>query len=243
MKKLKNKHLKSLKIVGLILCLVLATALCVCFVFAIKNTPNREDIILYNGRYYSCYSRVFDGVPSEFVKVGELTTVENEMPTEEFQMKICSGFEVSGTVFANENNPDVLYINYNAKYIGRGEYHGTALFVTDRVMWDHYIYHQGQLYKKRRYSYYSGMYHYGFPDKCVEGEVLRYTGDDFLMPTAEGETNWGNCEQYDEEIRIIYDPEDSGKIYTYANNKKIRDNMGNVIDTIDAYYIWRLVRE
>lgn len=246
----KKRTPKCIIIIAFVFGLILLTSIMVVFALKISRLseydyPNQTEIILYKGQYYTFYFYTdYDTPPDGFNYIGDVTTIEQDLPVDELQMRINTGFDIKGSVFASDVNPDVLYISHLISP-NTNQDKGLAMFVSERVggYRNYYIRFSGKLYKKNFGYVHDPIRHYGYPEGCVEGDVLKFNGDIYMVPVNDGETNWEYTTVVDEDTKILYDPYDSSRIYTYRGKISQRNNMGNETGKIDTYDIWRLIKE
>jgi len=150
-------------------------------------------------------------LPEGYAAVGEISDITEEVPSKEFQLR--AGFEATGTVFSNDQTPEVVYVLMTTSWFD--DYY--IRFVSDDLHDNESLFYQGQEYRISNDIDICEMIE-ELPEKCVEIGMLQYIGSD-LVPTDDLETNCiGDSYSHYLDGREVYaDPDDHSTLYVYEH--------------------------
>ena len=150
-------------------------------------------------------------LPDGYDIVGEISGITEEVPFEELQLR--AGFEASGTVFANEQTPEVIYALMTTSWFE--DYY--IRFVSDDLHDNESISYQGRQY---RYNIDTDICENikELPEEWVLIGTLKYIVSD-VVPLNDLETNSisDGYSKYLDGREVYADPNDSGILYVYEH--------------------------
>lgn len=157
--------------------------------------------------YHQSGARTF--LPEGFTAIGEISGITEEVPSEELQFR--AAFEASGTVFTNEQIPEVIYIQITTPWC-TDDY---IRFVTDALHDNECISYHGNLYRINPDFDICELIK-ELPENCIQVGALKYIGDN-TIPVNDLETNCiADSYSYILDGREVYaDPNDDSLLYVF----------------------------
>lgn len=136
-------------------------------------------MVMVNGKFYHWTG--MSKLPDGYKAVGDISGISEEVPSKELQ--IMAGFEATGTVFTNEQTPEVVYVLMTTSWF-EDSY---VRFVSDDLHDNGCISYQRMQY---RFSYDVDICEKieELPEECALIGELKYIGSD-KIPSNDLETN------------------------------------------------------
>ena len=195
--------------------------------FYIDFPKGLRPMMMVNGKLYRCtgfhYPDVSIGstvsmfedcstiLPEGYIAIGEISGITEEVPSVELQLR--AGFEATGTVFTNEQTPEVIYVlmttdSYSDYYVR---------FASDDLHDNECISYQGRQYRINiRDDICEKIKE--LPEECVLIGELKYIGSD-TIPLNDLETN-RIADGYSKALNgreVFADPNDPSILYVYEH--------------------------
>ncbi len=151
-------------------------------------------------------------IPDGYYEIGKISSITEDVPSEEMQLR--AAFEASGTVFANTNTPEVVYVQMTTAWLDNAY----IRFVSDDLLDNECIFYGGQQYRYRPGSYDICPRITELPEGSRLLGTLTYIGTD-TIPDNDLETNRiSGSFGYPTDGKEVYsDPNDSNIIYVYEH--------------------------
>lgn len=195
--------------------------------FYIDFPKGLRPMMMVNGKLYRCtgfhypdvsigstVSTLEDGstiLPEGYIAIGEISGITEEVPSVELQLR--AGFEATGTVFTNEQTPEVIYVlmttdSYSNYYVR---------FASDDLHDNECMSYQGRHYRINiRDDICEKIKE--LPEECVLIGELKYIGSD-AIPLNDLETN-RIADGYSKALNgreVFADPNDPSILYVYEH--------------------------
>lgn len=195
--------------------------------FYIDFPKGLRPMMMVNGKLYRCtgfhYPDVSIGstvsmfedcstiLPEGYIAIGEISGITEEVPSVDLQLR--AGFEATGTVFTNEQTPEVIYVlmttdSYSDYYVR---------FASDDLHDNECISYQGRQYRINiRDDICEKIKE--LPEECVLIGELKYIGSD-TIPLDDLETN-RIADGYSKALNgreVFADPNDPSILYVYEH--------------------------
>ena len=150
-------------------------------------------------------------LPEGYVSVGEISSITEEVPLEELQLR--AAFKATGTVFVNEDIPEVVYALMSTSWFT--DYY--IRFVSDDLHDNECISYQGKQYRFNIDPYICKKLK-ELPQGCILIGTLNYIGSD-IIPINDLETNCisDSYSKYLDGREVYADPNDLTVIYVYEH--------------------------
>ena len=165
-------------------------------------------------------------LPEGYIAIGEISGITEEVPSVELQLR--AGFEATGTVFTNEQTPEVVYVlmttdSYSDYYVR---------FASDDLHDNECISYQGRQYRINIRDDICEKIE-ELPEGCVLIGELKYIGSD-TIPLNDLETNRiaDGHSKFLGGREVYADPNNPGIIYVYEHQYKKQGD----------YPAWRVCR-
>jgi len=171
---------------------------------SVKLNINGSQVYLQGGKH--------SFLPEGFAAIGEISGITEEVPSKELQFR--AAFKASGTVFTNEQTPEVVYIRITTDWC-TDDY---IRFVSDDLHDNECISYHGKLYRFLP-DYDICELIKELPENCVQIGKLKYIGDD-TIPLNDLETNCiSDSYSYLIDGREVYAvPDDDCLLYVYEHH-------------------------